>query len=622
MLKNLLSWFQAPIFPEDANKTRSAFMLNVILNTFLLVLPILFVNSMVEGNLPSTRREITQFIIAFSWLIAMALRFLMIKGLVTTAGVVLVSICFIGTTMMVFNLGTVRTPAVSFYFLAIVMAGLAIGRKAITWVVAASSIALLALLTAEKNGWLVEPNLKVSLTQGVTFTAVFVILGILLSLSVKSIEDALARARQEITARKQSDEALQRINARLEVLHEIDRALISSNDLQNISRNALVRIRQLIPCQRASISLFDHERKETRFLTVDYDGTIEFPDTPITFEEFGQRIIDTLLENKPWFSDDVLLDPQVTELDKRLATERGIRAWLTLPLMAQGQLIGALNLGRETGSTFTPKDVSIVHEVSNLLAVALRQANLYAALENELVERKKLISQLEASNAELERFTYTVSHDLKSPLVTIKGFLGMLDRDIKDNRPDRIHSDINRISGAADRMEAMLTDLLELSRIGRIVNPPVEIDTVQLIRDALESVDAQLRSSNVTVNIVPELPPLYGDYIRLREVFENLIGNAAKYMGDQENPMIEIGVRNDAIEPIFFVRDNGMGIEPIHHSKIFNLFEKLNPSIEGTGIGLALVKRIIETHGGKVWVESEGLGKGSTFCFTMPDTNL
>lgn len=622
MLKNLLSWFQAPIFPEDANKTRSAFMLNVILNTFLLVLPILFVNSMVERNLPSTRREITQFIIAFSWLIAMALRFLMIKGLVTTAGVVLVSICFIGTTMMVFNLGTVRTPAVSFYFLAIVMAGLAIGRKAITWVVAASSIALLALLTAEKNGWLVEPNLKVSLTQGVTFTAVFVILGILLSLSVKSIEDALARARQEITARKQSDEALQRINARLEVLHEIDRALISSNDLQNISRNALVRIRQLIPCQRASISLFDHERKETRFLTVDYDGTIEFPDTPITFEEFGQRIIDTLLENKPWFSDDVLLDPQVTELDKRLATERGIRAWLTLPLMAQGQLIGALNLGRETGSTFTPKDVSIVHEVSNLLAVALRQANLYAALENELVERKKLISQLEASNAELERFTYTVSHDLKSPLVTIKGFLGMLDRDIKDNRPDRIHSDINRISGAADRMEAMLTDLLELSRIGRIVNPPVEIDTVQLIRDALESVDAQLRSSNVTVNIVPDLPPLYGDYIRLREVFENLIGNAAKYMGDQENPMIEIGVRNDAIEPIFFVRDNGMGIEPIHHSKIFNLFEKLNPSIKGTGIGLALVKRIIETHGGKVWVESEGLGKGSTFCFTMPDTNL
>lgn len=622
MLKNLLSWFQAPIFPEDANKTRSAFMLNVILNTFLLVLPILFVNSMVERNLPSTRREITQFIIAFSWLIAMALRFLMIKGLVTTAGVVLVSICFIGTTMMVFNLGTVRTPAVSFYFLAIVMAGLAIGRKAITWVVAASSIALLALLTAEKNGWLVEPNLKVSLTQGVTFTAVFVILGILLSLSVKSIEDALARARQEITARKQSDEALQRINARLEVLHEIDRALISSNDLQNISRNALVRIRQLIPCQRASISLFDHERKETRFLTVDYDGTIEFPDTPITFEEFGQRIIDTLLENKPWFSDDVLLDPQVTELDKRLATERGIRAWLTLPLMAQGQLIGALNLGRETGSTFTPKDVSIVHEVSNLLAVALRQANLYAALENELVERKKLISQLEASNAELERFTYTVSHDLKSPLVTIKGFLGMLDRDIKDNRPDRIHSDINRISGAADRMDALLTDLLELSRIGRIVNPPVEIDTVQLIRDALESVDAQLRSSNVTVNIVPELPPLYGDYIRLREVFENLIGNAAKYMGDQENPMIEIGVRNDAIEPIFFVRDNGMGTEPIHHSKIFNLFEKLNPSIKGTGIGLALVKRIIETHGGKVWVESEGLGKGSTFCFTMPDTNL
>ena len=102
-------------------------------------------------------------------------------------------------------------------------------------------------------------------------------------------------------------------------------------------------------------------------------------------------------------------------------------------------------------------------------------------------------------------------------------------------------------------------------------------------------------------------------------MFENLIDNAVKYSGDQSDPSIEIGVKEKNGEQIIFVKDNGLGIDAMYHTKIFSLFEKLNPTIEGTGIGLALVKRIIETHGGMIWVESEGLGKGSTFCFTIPD---
>jgi signal transduction histidine kinase len=105
----------------------------------------------------------------------------------------------------------------------------------------------------------------------------------------------------------------------------------------------------------------------------------------------------------------------------------------------------------------------------------------------------------------------------------------------------------------------------------------------------------------------------------LREVFENLITNAAKYAGDQPEPNIEIGARDNGNEQVIFVKDNGIGIEEQYQTRIFALFEKLNPTIEGTGIGLALVKRIIETHGGRVWVESDGLGKGSTFCFTIPN---
>ena len=198
------------------------------------------------------------------------------------------------------------------------------------------------------------------------------------------------------------------------------------------------------------------------------------------------------------------------------------------------------------------------------------------------------------------------------------GFLGMLQKDLRDNRSDRIANSIQRISSATQKMDALLSELLELSRIGRVVNPPEEIDTAQLLQDALENMEAQLRSKKVTVNIMPGLPNLYGDRLRLREVFENLIGNAAKYMGEQVDPTIEIGILEQNGQQVFCVKDNGMGIHPKYQTRIFNLFEKLDPTIEGTGIGLTLVKRIIEVHGGTVWVEYEGLGHGSTFCFTIP----
>ena len=268
---------------------------------------------------------------------------------------------------------------------------------------------------------------------------------------------------------------------------------------------------------------------------------------------------------------------------------------------------------------------SIGSALRNALRASLQRED---DLKTEIAHRKQaeekistLNQELQKQVAELERFTYTVSHDLRSPLVTIRGFLGMLKQDIQQSRPEKIDADMDRIAGATDKMDELLSDLLELSRIGRLINPPEEIDTVRLVNDALDSVNARIRSKNVTVEVAEELPSLYGDRIRLREVFENLIDNAAKYTGEQIEPVIEIGVQNHKDEIIFFVKDNGLGIEEQYQERIFGLFEKLNPSIEGTGIGLALVKRIIETHGGKIWVESEGLGKGSTFCFTISNKN-
>jgi signal transduction histidine kinase len=241
--------------------------------------------------------------------------------------------------------------------------------------------------------------------------------------------------------------------------------------------------------------------------------------------------------------------------------------------------------------------------------------NLEQVRQQELIRVNK---QLEQQLAEMERFTYAVSHDLKSPIVTIKGFLGMLQKDIQENRQDRIETDFKRISSATEKMGILLSELLDLSRIGRIVNRPEAIAPDALIHEILKGLDDHIQKNNISIQISTDLPTLYADRVRLQEVFENLIDNAAKYMGDQPNPLIEIGVRKQGMEQIIFVRDNGMGIEPKYQTKIFALFEKLHAEIEGSGVGLALVKRIIEVHGGNIWVESEGHGKGSTFYFTIP----
>ena len=252
---------------------------------------------------------------------------------------------------------------------------------------------------------------------------------------------------------------------------------------------------------------------------------------------------------------------------------------------------------------------------SETVLAMVRDISLQKWIEGE---RENLIAELENKNAELERFTYTVSHDLKSPLITIRGFLGFLKEDSKSNNQVRLDSDIQRITDATDKMQRLLNDLLELSRVGRLVNKPREVDFNDLIAETLELLHGRISQGNVAVSVAENLPSVYGDHQRLLEVMQNLIDNAAKFMGDQPSPRIEIGQRGEHEGmPLFYVKDNGIGIAPEFRENIFGLFNKLDARSEGTGIGLALVKRIIEFHRGAIWVESE-LGRGSTFFFTLP----
>ncbi|MGZ9222575.1 MAG: PAS domain S-box protein, partial [Anaerolineales bacterium] len=290
-----------------------------------------------------------------------------------------------------------------------------------------------------------------------------------------------------------------------------------------------------------------------------------------------------------------------------------------------GEPITYTNFAREIGKyydtyVFSPQKDTFVVVFNDITEKVMAQEEVQKLNE----ELKNRVRELEDSNAELTQFTYTVSHDLKSPLVTINGFLGYLEQDALSGNLERLKKDSQRIREATNKMHALLTELLELSRVGRMMNEPEYIPFLDLVNDALDIVHGQLESQRVTVRILPplgtqpNLPIVHGDRQRLTEVLQNLIDNATKYMGDQPHPMIEIGQSAEGNgNAIFFVKDNGMGIAPEYHERIFGLFNKLDSKSEGTGIGLALVKRIVEVHGGKIWVQSE-VGKGSTFYFTLP----
>lgn len=310
----------------------------------------------------------------------------------------------------------------------------------------------------------------------------------------------------------------------------------------------------------------------------------------------------------------------VTDIRNQLYVDQDKRDEVRNILAENNQIIGYESLDyRKDGSTFwTSMNIQAIRSENGKVIYYEGTVEDITLRKKAEAEQKLLIQELAHKNAELEQFTYTASHDLKSPLITIGGFLGFLEQDAIAGRVDRVQQDVSRIREAIQKMKRLLDELLELSRIGRMTNPFEVINFEDLVNEATEIVYGRLKERGVVLQVQPNLPIVYGDKQRLLQVLQNLIDNAAKYMGDQPTPKIEIG-QNDWDEemPIFYIKDNGMGVAHEHHERIFGLFNKLDPASEGTGVGLALVKRIIELHGGRIWLQSN-LGQGSMFMFTLP----
>jgi signal transduction histidine kinase len=241
------------------------------------------------------------------------------------------------------------------------------------------------------------------------------------------------------------------------------------------------------------------------------------------------------------------------------------------------------------------------------------------ALRELLGEIASRTADLTRSNAELEQFAYVTSHDLRQPLRMVTSYLALIERSLKDRLDDDTRTFMAFASGGAKKMDRLILDLLEYSRTGRLDTPQEPIMLSAVVDDALQNLGAAISDAKAVVTIQPDLPTLSGHRSELVRLFQNLIGNAIKYCPSDRIPDVSVTCRRDGKVWVIAVLDNGIGIDSNQFERVFGVFQRLHTSAqyEGTGIGLAVCRKIVEHHGGRIWVESEE-GKGSVFLFTVP----
>lgn len=430
---------------------------------------------------------------------------------------------------------------------------------------------------------------------------------------------------REITQRKQAEELEHRRRLMLEKVIELGKQVTVTSDLRTTIKKIWHGVHDDLGFDRLAIFLFNSERNsmDDTYGTDNQGQMIDVWDLwfPVRDDITDANTFMRVLE-KPdglYFTHDYSNTHKIPEGHDMY----GVKEFAAVAVWAGDKPVAVICVDHLiTMRPITPEQLEALRLFAGYAGLAIENARLNETIQKELSQKKDFIGELESKNAELERFTYTVSHDLKSPLVTIKGFLGYLERDVQEGSLDKFRHDIQRIGTAVNKMQNLLKDLLELSRIGRLMNPPVETSFADIVKETLEILHGQIEVKNILVEFHNHNITIKCDRVRIVEVLQNLIDNAIKFMDSQPEPKIEIGTyQNDNNEIVFYVKDNGMGIAPEYHDKVFGLFNKLNIESDGTGIGLALVKRIIEVHGGRIWIESH-TGKGTTFYFTLQQVKL
>ncbi len=411
---------------------------------------------------------------------------------------------------------------------------------------------------------------------------------------------------EDITERKTQESRLLQLNNRLQYLISAIQEMALARDVETVTGVVRLAARRLTGADGATFVL--REGEQSFYADEDAIGPLwKGQRLPLTQCISGW----VMLHDTPAVIEDIYTDARI---HGELYRDTFVRSLVIVPIRRHVPL-GAIGNYWAQPHGATPEEVQLLQTLADAAAIALESVRLLNDLEKRVVERT---SQLESANKELEAFSYSVSHDLRAPLRAIDGFARILDEDNMSRLDGEGRRVLGVICSEVRRMGQLIDDLLAFSKLNRRLMDPSEIDMTALAQTVFAECAGQSPDRKLTLQLHP-LPPVRGDGAMIRQVLVNLISNAIKYTRPKEVATIEIGGRTEANENLYYVKDNGVGFDMKYADRLFGVFQRLHSEdeFEGTGVGLALVQRVIHRHGGRVWADAK-VNEGATISFTFP----
>ncbi len=425
-----------------------------------------------------------------------------------------------------------------------------------------------------------------------------------------------ARLRERVEARtadlEQVNERLSRRTQRLRTLRDIDQAILAAESPQEIAAEAIRRVRDILPYKSATVTVTEWDAGKAHVLAAE-DNVLD-PPTTLPLDEV--YLSDDLRAGTTEVLSEADYEP-VPEAKERMH-EMGLRSILCVPMVVEDEVIGVVHVGRTEPDAFTDEDWRVGRELADHMAIAIRQSQLLKAVQQQ---RERLEERVQERTEELESFTYSVSHDLRTPLRAIDGYARILKEDHADQLDDEGRRLLNVVYDSAQTMGDLIDDLLTLSRLGRHEINRVPIDMEALVQETLDELRRTHSMEAVTVDLGP-LPDATADRSMIRHVLTNLLSNAVKFTQAENCPRIELRGEARDDECVYVVRDNGVGFDPEQEDELFGVFQRAHDEddFEGTGVGLAIVDRILRRHDGRVWADGAE-GEGASFFFALPPSD-
>ncbi|HVN80399.1 MAG TPA: GAF domain-containing sensor histidine kinase, partial [Terriglobia bacterium] len=396
---------------------------------------------------------------------------------------------------------------------------------------------------------------------------------------------------------------------------ETSQSLSTSNDLNMVLRNGGEACLRMTGVNRCCIFLWDSARNQFQPAWASSNLDSQLPKFMHFRPKYGESpLINKLVDEKRSL---VLSKPEsLASFSPSFVCKYQVKSLMVVPLVSKNSLVGAITLDQiGERHRFSSREQTMIEGIASHVATAVESARLLA----ETQEQSELISQ---RNKELEALLTIVSQDLRGPILALNGMTRLLEEECGQNLSENAKHYLSRIHANISQMDQVIGNVLEFSRVARGPGPLERIDVPEILKEVLSNLQARGNEHDVEIVNRNEAEHVWFNRDGLKQVFKNLIENAIKFSSYQPAARVVIGSKKSEDETCFSVMDNGIGIDQADHEIIFDLFHRLQDlkNVEGAGVGLAIVKRVLESYGGRVWLESEK-GKGTTFFFSIPNRN-